>query len=885
MIGGDGADRTNGENAERKVGENADRTNGENAERTDRESLRLDLNGTDWKLAGWYRHQWRIGTSMELGAKLHPVLPAVEASVPGAVQTDLMRARRLPDPNLGLRSLEIEWVNNRDWLYEKSFVLPDGWLGDRCDLELEGLDDTGEIYFNGSKLAAFEGMFVPLRFDVTSLLRGPGMPNELKIVFVASEEVDGQIGYSSRIRKLKSRFNYGWDWCPRIVPVGIWGNVKLHTYAGLRIAEFFPRTMWNDGKRGSIELRTTVSALRSGRYSFEYRLTDERGDAVLERTDLVELRGGDHIVIGRVDTDSVDPWWPNGWGRQPLYDISVTVRDEQGAICDGEKKTVGFRRVEFAPNPGAPADALPYTLVVNGRRIFMRGVNWVPIRPFYGDVRADDYALHLGRFRAMNANLVRVWGGAICEKEAFYDYCDRNGLLVWQEFLQSSSGIDNCPPEDPAFLDQLELVSRTMVRRRRHHASHLLWCGGNELMWDDYVPVHDRHRNIAMLRRVVREEDPGKPFLPASASGPTFCDGENGFGRGVHHDVHGPWDYLGDTHHYRFFDRNDALLRTESGTPGASRAELLRRYADGHPLWPPTEENAYWAHRGSFWIQWEQLSAQFGAWSENEDELDVYVQASRFLQMESLRYMAESTRRREPESSGFLVWMGNEPFANNANTSLIEHDAVPKPAFYAIRAAFAERHAAARYERVAWRGGETWFADLYIHDDLRDKDERTLRVKALLLQADGVALAEKSFDIPASAAAPRNHIGRMEWKIASVPYGVMLLRLVLEDGKNGEPAVNTYVFTVDAGHPFEPLRRLPPAEIHLDRGREGGGIAVTNAGDIVAAGVFAIPVHPAESPILLQNYFFLLPGETALLRSADGTALSPNMFRLEWMNQ
>ncbi len=129
----------------------------------------------------------------------------------------------------------------------------------------------------------------------------------------------------------------------------------------------------------------------------------------------------------------------------------------------------------------------------------MRGVDWVPISPFYGAVSREDYINYLKRFKTMDCNLLRIWGGAILEKHDFYDLCDEMGLMVWQEFPQSSSGLDNTPPDDPAYLKELEKTAAIFIKRRRHHACHVIWCGGNELMWENLIPVNENHINIKTL--------------------------------------------------------------------------------------------------------------------------------------------------------------------------------------------------------------------------------------------------------------------------------------------------------------------------------------------------------------------------------------------------
>lgn len=822
---------------------------------------RLLLNGSDWVLTGLNPNQWRLDTSMELNTRMFPAIPPLSATVPGAIQLDLFQEGVLPDYRLGQQSMAYEWVNNRDWILQKCFIVPKDLAGDQFELVFEGIDDKGEIWLNDHMLTRFEGMFTPIRLDVTRYLKfSAAEKNELKVVIEPSESVYGQFGYSSKITKLKSRFNYGWDWCPRIVPSGIWRDVYLQATHVVSIEDFDPHTTVQDNlQQGDMDIRASVQIRKDGKYTFEFQVEDDRGTTVAHQIAEHMLDRGHEIIQQSISLKAVGLWWPHGVGDQPLYKVSLTILDAQNIECDHHCKTVGFRHCEFKRSPQAPPDSLPYTAYINGRRIFLKGINWVPVTPFYGAVSAEQYAQHLDPLLEMNINMIRIWGGGITESEDFYRYCDEKGILVWQEFLQSSSGIDNCPPSDEAFIQHLKEVSKSAILEKRHHPSLVVWCGGNELMWDGYIPVDESHPNIDMLSKLVSKLDPDKLFLPASASGPTFCDAEEQFGQGVHHDVHGPWDFLGDIDHYRFFNHNDALIRTESGTPGMARMESLHQYAEDQTLWPPTHQNAYWLHRGSFWLQWEQLSKLFGPWDKEHDEMFAYNQASRYLQMESLRYMIESGRRREPELSGFLIWMGNEPFPNHTNTSVIEYDGIPKPAYYAAQRAFSNRHVSARYERIAYQTGDLFHADLYIHHESFAKGDESVNVSASIIAADGKLLALKQF--PFSAKENAEHLGSIEWKVAPIQHQLFILRLDIlnQQGDIRPEARNDYIFTVDTDYPFAPLRQMPKALLRKNIYEQQ--LSVVNESEVIAIGVFAI-LKPNQKINISNNYAMILPGES-----------------------
>ncbi|MDK2990831.1 MAG: beta-mannosidase [Clostridiales bacterium] len=843
-------------------------------------SKNILLNGDQWRVTGFWKNQWRQIRSMETGIKIKGCVPTVEASVPGAVQIDLIKAGLLKDPNYGLDSNLDEWVNNREWFMDREFVIPPDKQGEKYILCFDGLDYHGEIYLNGILLGKFSGMFIPHEFDITAIVKKDEV-NFLRVVFYITPEVDGQIGYSNRIKILKSRFNYQWDWCPRIIPIGIWEDVYINVYNYARITDFFPKTSVDDAlKKGVVNAHVEVDADVSGVYEFNYRVLFD-GELICEKefhNSLLAAKGQE--VVHRIELDDIKPWWPNNFGQQPLYDIELTIRNERGIICDDASKRVGFRRVEFVSNPGSPEGALPYTLLLNGKRIFLRGVDWVPISPFYGAVKEEDYKNYLRRFKDMNCNILRVWGGAVLEKEAFYNICDEMGIMVWQEFPQSSSGLNNTPPDDPDFLKKLKEAAATFIRRRRHHASHIIWCGGNELMWENNVPVNDNHLNIKMLKELVNKMDPGKCFLPTSPSGPTFAASEENFGKNMHHDVHGPWEYMGEPAYYRFFNRDDSLFRSETGCPAVSRLDSLEKYKGEYELWPPDETNVLWMHRGAWWIQIKQLTELFGEW--RKEEFPRYIEASRYIQAEALRYAVEATRRREPLSSGFIIWMGNEPYPNNANTSIIEYDGTPKPAYYWIKNAYSGFHVSLKYDRICYVSGEVFNGYIYVTCD--GDEAKDLKVSAQITDVHGNVLFATDWD--KRGDGPVIPVDEIRWKIQGCEGNIFFVKVKLSDNKYGIMDENTYIFTVDSEHPFKAIKDMPPANVTAVKADIDQNVWVLrNDSPLAAIGVFLYGENPSDFVRFSSNYFVLMPGEEREITVAnDRCTQNDPKFKIRWIN-
>ncbi len=656
--------------------------------------MSLDLTTLPWQLSGWRPYAWKHARSVETTFWLEADIAAMPARLPGSVQQILRDQGMLRDWNVGFASREAEWVEHRHWVFTCTLPASDSaklFVGERVHFHADSLDYSGWILVNGKIAGTFRGPHQPVSVDLTDVLAAVPADTALTLalVFATPPEAYGQIGYTSETTDLKPRYNYSWDWCPRLVPLGARGALRLETSRERAITLVSAATtVVEDLLHGSAEVRLHVDASA-------LPLSAELSVAEASSAAPVPLSAGANTL--RLALARPALWWPRGEGEQTLHELMVRVRDASGAEVHRFTLAVGFKHVAWRHNPGAPGDALPWLCVVNGRPIFLQGVNWTPIRLAYQDTTPAEYVRLVGLYRDMGCNILRVWGGAFLESPEFYAECDRAGLLVWQEFPLSSSGLDNRPPHAPAVVTELSEVARHFIRARRHHASLLLWCGGNELQDGLEHEKHFASRPcdlsdpcLTALSDVVAQEDPGRRFLPTSPSGPIFYAKRENFGKGVHHHVHGPWGF-GDFPTYAdwasYWENDDSTLRSETGLASANSLDLLRRHAAGATLWPPT--TPIWKHSASWWTQDARLTHRF-AHLPPDEALAAYVEHTRREQAEGLAHAARCSKNRFPRCGGFLVWMGHDCFPCPANTSIIDFDHRPKPAWHALREVFLE---------------------------------------------------------------------------------------------------------------------------------------------------------------------------------------------------
>ncbi len=635
----------------------------------------LDLAALPWTLTGWIPHNWEMGMTMETGIPSRPETGPLPMRVPGSVQQAVLDAGIIPDWRDGLQSRAGEWIENRHWVCETA--IPAGTLAGPGphQLLLHGVDGSCAVLVGKRIVARLANTFRPHRIDL------PVTAEALivRLAFTDQPRALGQVHRTSTISDWKSRYPYVWDWTPRVAQIGPWEGVAVISGPSLRDLR---ATTALTGADGTVTAWWDAADLPAGA-QVRLELHDE-AEVVLASETFDAATGSGGLLARGVQT-----WWPNGHGAQPVYRLVATLL-ASGTTIDRYERQVGFRNVTWQPCRGAPAGSRDWICTVNGTPVFLQGANWVPLRTCFADVRPEEYRARLATYRELGFNLLRVWGGSVLERELFYDLCDELGLMVWQEFPLSSSGIDNHPPADPGLVEDMRGIAAHYVAARQHHPSLIVWCGGNELQRAADGgpgigrPCDEREPMLAAQAAVCAQLDPERRYVPASASGPRFMADEKEFGQGLHHDVHGPWGHSGDLATWRsYWDRDDALIRTEVGFPGAQSESLTRRHG-GLLAWPANHDNPYWLHTANWWVQWDDFRRE----RPQGSTLSEYVAWSQQRQAEALAYAAAASKRRFPACAGFIVWMGHDCFPCPGNTSVIDVEGNPKPAGLALAEAF-----------------------------------------------------------------------------------------------------------------------------------------------------------------------------------------------------
>ncbi|MBX9393704.1 glycoside hydrolase family 2 protein [Streptomyces sp. TRM72054] len=602
---------------------------------------------------------------------------ALPAEVPGCVHTDLLAAGLIPDPFLGRNEAEVAWVGRREWTYERQ--LDAGSAQEQTDLVFEGLDTAAEILLDGQLLGRVRNMHRSYRFDVT------GLQGRLTVRFASAyteaEAVRGRLGerpgaYAEPYQYVrKMACSFGWDWGPTLVTAGIWRPVRLEHWSTARIARVRPLVTVEEGT-GRIELHVDVERTR-----VEAELVVEaRVGAARARADVDGAQG-----VVRLEVADPELWWPRGYGEQALYDVELMLLHGDEAL-DVWRRRIGFRSLEL--DSSADAYGTGFTLVVNGERLFARGVNWIPDDVFPSRITRERYRRRLGQAAEAGVDLVRVWGGGIYESEDFYTACDELGLLVWQDFPFACAAY----PEEQPLRGEVEAEARENVVRLMPHPSLVLWNGNNENLWG--FRDWDWERRLAgeswgegyylgLLPRVVAELDPTRPYAAGSPWSGSWRHHPNDPAHGTHHS----WD-VWNRSDYADYRLHVPRFVAEFGWQAPPAYATLRRALPGEELaaGSPGMLHHQKAEDGNGKLR-RGLERHFAV---SEGDFDRWHYLTQVNQARAVAAGIEHWRSHWPLCAGTVVWQLNDCWPVTS-WAAIDGDGREKPLYHELRRLYADR--------------------------------------------------------------------------------------------------------------------------------------------------------------------------------------------------
>lgn len=585
----------------------------------------------------------------------------VPATVPGDTHSALLAAGKIPDPYWGDNELRLQGLGKEDWIYEREVEVTEQLLAEKSIfLHCESLDTIATIFINGLEVAQTRNAFVRYRFEVKKYLH-VGC-NELRIEIASPEKAalaeNGKQPYAAphshypveaQHRNLlrKTQCHSGWDWGPCLLVSGIYGEIYLGATSAGRI-----EYVYTDQKHsaGAVDVTVTceVDFAKSGVTEFQVEFAGQT------ETCTAKVVRGYNVLHQTIRVTNPKLWWPNGFGAQPLYDLTVRVGG------DVAHRRIGLRTLELQNREDE--HGLSMVFVVNGVPIFAKGANWIPVDalPQRQTVAVMDDLLTSAAQSHMN--MIRVWGGGQYESDAFYDLCDEKGLLIWQDFMFSCAMY----PATKDFLNLVREEVRHQVKRLRHHASLALWCGNNEnvgaMGWfeetktnrDRYMIDYDR-LNEGVIGNEVRELDPTRVFWPSSP-----CGGPGDYSFNMESSNRGDmhyWTIWGSGKPFEEYYKIKPRFCSEFGYQSFPSIDSIRTYApeDQWNLTAPIMEYHQRHPMGN-----ARIIGHFAEYFRMPEGFENSIYLSQVLQGLSIKMAVEHWRRQRPVCMGTLYWQLND---------------------------------------------------------------------------------------------------------------------------------------------------------------------------------------------------------------------------------
>ena len=625
------------------------------------------------------------------------------AQVPAPVHETLMAAGLLEDPNIGLNSLRARWVEEAFWVYRRVFEVPAEALEAAAWLLFQRLEMNAVVWLNGEEVGRHQNAHRPARFNVTGKLRAGENLLVVRVdsgIFASADRPGAE--YNPNPRDLitkrhwhrKPQYQHGWDWNPRLVNVGILGDVHLEWATGPRLDQVTVFGLVSeDLSSAEVVARAAIEGVTAGPVEGTLRLRVP--EAGLEASLPVRICPGESRHELRLRLDNPRLWWPVNHGDQHLYDVEVAL--ECAGHVQSVRRPLGLRRVEIDRSPH-PLEGEYFIIRINNRPVFCKGGNWVPPDMLYSRVPPEKYEKLVDLALRANFNTLRVWGGACFAPAALLDACDRKGVLIWHDFLFACS---KYPGDDPAFAAEVRREVTWAVREMAHHPSLVVWCGNNEIEWGDWAWGYDdsyrTHPHYALfhhdLPQIVAAEDPSKQYWISSPFSPGYKH-PNDPTVGDQH----PWGVSiidpgpPDWWKYRtYVDR----FPNEGGVLGCSSPATLRQFLpeDERYLLSPS-----WDHhdnplamlgssQGELGRAYQMVKLWTGLDPLSLDWQD-YAFVSGLLQAEGLSEYIANYRRRMFSSASAIFWMYNDSWPVTHGWTIVDYYLRYKLAYHPVRRAF-----------------------------------------------------------------------------------------------------------------------------------------------------------------------------------------------------
>ncbi len=613
----------------------------------------------------------------------------VPAVVPGTVLQSLLLNKLIPDPYYGwnnekIKDIALSGPNEYTYWFINDFETISLESNEQAWLLFRGVNYSFDLFVNGHKLEGENtGMFLRHSFNISSFLNSSGH-NRLAVLVhpptPAGSGNGGQGGDGMIAHNVTNQFVAGWDWIQAIRDrnTGIWDKVSIQICGPIRLLN--PQVITkvpgirNVAGKQEPAILTPIAELEN--YSnkalegfLEFEIDGKKSSLPI----FIPAGKTSTIKMKEIVLNNPKLWWPNGFGNPFLYPahFQFTISG-QSKLSDCKNLLVGVREVQAAWNN----DTKSRELRVNGKKIFIKGANWICSDALL-QLNDDRYDAQIRLHRDMNLNMVRVWGGGITERPEFYNACDKYGIMVFQEFWISGDcngrWYDPLKKEDTLVRrdypdDHALFISSAadQIKMLRNHPSLVFWCGGNEIR----PPADILH---ALKDSLIPQLDGTRYFFNYSN------DDSMSF-----HSGDGPYTIQKPEY---FWEHHSFPFNSEIGSVGIGDMESLERFIPKENLHlPETVDLDGMKKIDSLWKYHKYISYEnaIDAYGKPKDINDFCRKAQMVNYMQYKSLMEGFSAHSWSWYTGFIIWKTSNPWTALVG-EMYDHNLDPNACLYGTK--------------------------------------------------------------------------------------------------------------------------------------------------------------------------------------------------------
>ncbi|MFK8103569.1 MAG: glycoside hydrolase family 2 protein [Saprospiraceae bacterium] len=613
------------------------------------------------------------------------------ATVPGTVHQDLRNAGVIEDLYFENNEHRYQWIEEKDWTYQTSFVLDQVSLAnEQQDLVFEGLDTYANIYLNNQLIGEANNMFRTWRIPVRQHLKLG--KNTLRIVFrspltenksrvenapytlpAGCETVPLKVSPYTR----KAAYHFGWDWGPRVVSCGIWKAVYLETWNKARIKHFWGNTVSLEKAKATLKLSLELEKSPNYQGNLSIRIDDKKYE-------LTTIQNGKTQAF-TVEVLKPKLWWPHTHGKPNLQEFKLQLFAED-QLLDEQTLRMGIRQIELIHEKDSIGTAFYFK--VNGQAIYIKGANYIPQDLLIPNVKPAQYKRLLEQSVAANMNMLRVWGGGIYEQDLFYELCDEKGILVWQDFMFAGSMY----PNDTSFLANVKAEVSDNIKRLRHHPCLAVWCGNNEMdvawhnwgwqkqyqyspsdsseIWQNYLQIFH-----TLIPEAIKNLDPERAYTSTSPLS-NWGTAENFNHASMHY-----WGVWHGREPFKNFNTNVGRFMVEYGFQSFPALTSLKKVMHDSSLYL---NSLAMKNRQKSYIGNEMIAKHIERNFRPAKSFTDFIELSQATQALGMKIAIQAHRKARPHCMGTLFWQLNDCWPG-PSWSVIDYEGNPKLAYQTVK--------------------------------------------------------------------------------------------------------------------------------------------------------------------------------------------------------